>query len=199
VAAIIKKNASRLPMGLERDDDGQLVKLSTRAYRGLSAEGIVRHALEEGVGVRQTMGVLEEMGFLDVSSADVTEARNIIRAELADEYAVSKSEAKALILRRSDKALARLFHNLSEGDLRAAKDITSLLTLQTKVYGLDKAEDSLEAKLREELSRVNDASRDNNGQVPRSTDRHAETIEAARDKFRQHVIDDEKEGDNGLG
>lgn len=188
-----------LPLGFEMQPDGELVELSTRAYVGLTPEGVVRHALEEGVGARQTMLILDRMGVHDVKLQDVMDARAVIRAELAEEYAASKVEAKAMILRRADKAVSRLFDELGKGNTKVAKDIATLLSLQAKVYGLDKADDSMEAKLKQELSRVNEASRDSGEAIPRATVRHQEALEAALEKHGRHLFDDDGGGNDKPG
>lgn len=190
MSSIRPRRPDTLPLGFERDAEGGLVELSLRAYEGLAPEDVVRHALEEGVGARQTLQVLHAMGVHGATLAQVIEARAIARAELADEYAVSKVEARALLLRQADKILARLNHEMAGGNYRVAKDVLTALALRARLVGLDKGEDSLAEKLSEELARVNDASRAGGLSVPRSTATRAETLEAAMKKHQQHQFDE---------
>lgn len=200
---IIKSGLTTANLGFQVEDDGSIVELSLRQYDNLSAEDIVRRALENGVGARETLFILQakHVVVLDpdgnpatITLSDVMEARDIVRQELAEEYAISKQEAKAIILRRSDRASARLMHELDHGNVRVAKDLTALLKLQATVYGLDKDDESATEKLKNELDAVNSQSKHASEEVPRATTGDNPRMQAALEKHRRHTTVEDQHG-----
>ena len=192
--SIVKLRKDAAPLGNEMSDEGELRELGLDLYRGLDAAMVVRRALELGVSARETLTVLSSVGFDDVTLSEVIAARDITRQELAEEYAFSREEAKALILRRSDKAIHRLLHDLDGGNTRVAKDLTNLLKLQAEVYGVNRDTGDGESKLKDELARVSAEGKVAGATIPKTSGGQGDRMSAALEKYHQNQVGEDQNG-----
>ena len=177
-------------IGFKTLEDDEIVELSLRSYRGMDATQVVRSALEQGVGARETAEILKTLGFGEFNIGVIIEARATLRAELAEEFAITKPQAKAMLLRRSELIIARLLHDFNLGATKHARELRGMLELQSKLYGLDKNEDGLTERLREELDKVS-AERSEVLDIPKAHDSHQSRVEAALAKHAEATIYEE--------
>lgn len=175
------------PLGWTEGFDGELVEVGFHAYDGMSAGEVVRAALERGVGARETLEVLRRLGLRgddgsEVGLPDVIAARQLVRAELVEEFAVTKEEARALLGRRLEMLTGKLMMAVLEGKVGVAKDLLRAVEVSSKLWGLDRNDEGLAEKLQAEIANVGG---DGLG-VPRVASLHQERLRAALDKHEGH-------------
>jgi hypothetical protein len=178
-------------IGLQTLEDGEIVELSLSAYRRMNPTDIVRYALEQGVGARETAEVLLALGHGEFEVPAIVDARAILRAELADEYAITKPQAKALLLRRTDLVVGRLMHEFTLGKTGHARELRGFIELQSKLYGIEKNEDSLTQKLQDELDKVG-AARVDVADIPTARSGHQQMVDDALAKHAKALIEEDE-------